>query len=186
MARPRDLLVFSLLGLGVGACIDPEGDEAWDILTTAPGPFFYMSDSRPVTDWLVTVRSSPESFPPDGAYSELFEIEMELDGEPTRIGRNPPSVIGRIGQVSEDGRSILSSTVARTVADDLAYLHILDRQGSSFCGPEYCQRQYVVRFVLLGLAVFRPEWQVTAAVDWEREDPAIPEEAAISFRFELF
>lgn len=155
------------------------GPERLELLESFPGPAFVLGSRRSLADWLVTVRASPEVFPAEGDWTELFEVELDLE-QPSPDGE-PPFVFGRLARVAPGGRTVLSSTVAQVDVDPVATLRLTDEQGVSPCVDGVCQKQYVVRFVFVGRGRVETRWFVRAGVDWRGRDEALPPSATLTF-----
>lgn len=181
--RIRGLAALLAASCALVASSAPDEEEPYEVFSSFPGPDFFLSQNRTIVDFLITVQATPECFPPEGDWVELFEVEadFEEDGDDTDERR----VLGRLARVTPDGRSVLTSTVTRISVPDRGTLIVADEKGITECVNGTCQKQYVVRFVMNGRGILRPFWFIRAGFDWARNDLEVPEAARIVFRAQL-
>lgn len=182
LAVRRVLLTLVCAGSAAVASA-PAEEEPFEVFSSMPGPFFFLSDGRTVVDHLVTVRASPEAFPPEGNYREVFEVEIDLQEEGPDI--NQRVVFGRLARVAPDGINVVSSTVAQLSVPDRGTMVLIDEQGFTQCDEDVCIKRYVVRFIMSGLGFLDTQWFIRAGVDWARNDLEVPEEAELTLSVRL-
>lgn len=180
MSRRRLVAAVVAVVAGAAAVASAPPEEArYELLESMPGPWFRLSRSVAVVDWLVLVRTTPEVFPPTGAWGEFFEVEIDAEwmGE---LGP-PPTLFVRLARVAPNRTNVLSSTVARASVEPVATVRVADEQGYSPCIEGVCEKLYVVRFVMVGAGVLRTQWFIRAGVDWVGRDATLPEAATMTF-----
>ena len=176
---PRLRAALALVLAGAAAVGSATGEEGpYEVFTSLPAPYFTPSGGGAVVSWLVTVQASPEAFPPEGDWREVFEVELDVREDGPDLERQ--LVIGRVARVAPSGRRVLSSTVARVPVGDVGTVILTDAQSFTPCIEGRCEKQYVVQFVLSGLGFFRTRWFLRAGIDWAREDLAPPEAATLN------
>ena len=176
-ARLQALLVAASVAVTFVASA-PREEEPYEVFNSMPGPFFTLSDGQNVVDWLVTIRTTPAAFPPEGSWTELFEIELDLAeqdfGETSRV------VSGRLARVALETNRVLSSTVGRIPLPEERTLILTDERGETQCDAEVCEKRYFVRFVVSGFGVLRTQWFIRAGIDWAQSDLEVPESAHLT------
>ena len=183
--RPRPSAVLAaLVALAAVIASAPEEEDPVEVFSSFPGPFFFLSESRPLVDFLVSIRASPESFPPLGDWIETFEVEIDFSEEGVDLDNNR-SVLGLLARVAPDDRTVLSSTVARADVPDRGTIVLVDQQGRTVCADGMCRKRYVIRFFLSGFGALRTQWFLKAGIDWTRDGQEVPEGAQITFDIEL-
>lgn len=176
--RWRVGLALAAAGLAaVGSAAD-EREAPVEVFSSIPGPPFRMTDNITIVDWFITLRATPESFPPIGDWRERFSVEIDFE----EAGRDldDRTVVGRLARVAPGGRTVLSSTTTAVGAGDRATLVLVDEQGFTPCIETLCEKRYVLRLELLGLGNLSARWFLQAAIDWARGDLEVPERAGIA------
>lgn len=180
--QPSVWVALLLVGAAVVASSPPEEEPPVDVFSSAPGPFFTLSEDRRVVDWLVTVEASRAAFPPESDWTEFFEVELDLFNDGINVER---LVAGQLARVTPDGRSVLSSTVASVTVVDTATLNLVDRQALSPCLAGVCRKQYVLRFVMSGVGMLQTQWFLRAGIEWDTEQAEIPQDASLNIEIGL-
>lgn len=169
----------AIVAVGLAALASaPEEEAPLEVFTSMPGPYFFLSDGRTVVDHLVTVRASPEAFPPEGGWREVFEVEIDFKEQGPDIQQR--LVFGRLARVAPDRRNVLSSTVAQLSVPDHGTMMLVDEQGFSACLESFCEKQYVVRFIMSGFGFLDTQWFLRAGIEWERNDFEVSEAATLT------
>ncbi|MEO1234087.1 MAG: hypothetical protein AAFZ18_34855 [Myxococcota bacterium] len=180
--RRRALSILALMAAAAVASA-PEEEEPFEVFSSFPGPFFFLSDSRTIVDYLVTVRASPEAFPPRGGWREVFEVEVDFEEE--GLDLDDRVVFGNLARVRPDGLTVFTATVARVDVPDRGTLFLTDEQGITTCDEEGCIQRYVVRFVLSGFGFLSTRWFIRAGIDWDDPTQEVPEAATLTFDIRL-
>ena len=158
----------------------PEDDPSVELLTSFPGPFFFLPNGESSAEFFVMVEASRSAFPPEGAWTEFFEVEVNFSRNQATSTR---SVLGRISRLDPDSENlrVLSTTTAQVSVLNQATMILADNESLTSCAMERCRKLYRVSFSKRGLGAIQTNWFIRAGIDWTQDGLEVPESAILYF-----